>query len=175
MPGRASRGRTRRARYPSDLTDQQWELVEPLLPAPKTGSRPEKHPRRTIHGSRGAVDKVMRGTRMHPRPEGRRSRGRDRLHEQLRVGGCAGATGAVHRNEERRGVTRGIDPQPTHRRRLADRLVEVRRPPAARRRAGGGGRSRGLLALAGGGGDRPQPNGLVRGSFQSFWPGRLPL
>ena len=45
MPGRASRGRTRRARYPSDLSDRQWELVEPLLPAPKTGGRPEKHPR----------------------------------------------------------------------------------------------------------------------------------
>jgi transposase len=48
MPGRTSRGGTRRARYPSDLTDLQWELVEPLLPAPKTGGRPEKHPRRTI-------------------------------------------------------------------------------------------------------------------------------
>jgi transposase len=34
--------------YPSDLTDQQWELVEPLLPAPKSGGRPEKHPRRLI-------------------------------------------------------------------------------------------------------------------------------
>jgi transposase len=48
MSGRTSRGRTRCARYPSDLTDLQWELVEPLLPAPKTGGRPEKHPRRTI-------------------------------------------------------------------------------------------------------------------------------
>jgi transposase len=34
--------------YPSDLTDQQWELVEPLLPPVKTGGRPEKHPRRLI-------------------------------------------------------------------------------------------------------------------------------
>jgi transposase len=48
MPGRSSRGRNRRVRYPSDLTDLQWELVQPLLPAPKTGGRPEKHPRRTI-------------------------------------------------------------------------------------------------------------------------------
>jgi transposase len=48
MPGRTSRCGTRRATYPSDLTDLQWELVEPLLPAPKTGGRPEKHPRRTI-------------------------------------------------------------------------------------------------------------------------------
>jgi hypothetical protein len=39
---------TRRQGYPSDLTDAQWELVEPLLPAPKTGGRPEKHSRRLI-------------------------------------------------------------------------------------------------------------------------------
>ena len=34
--------------YPSDLTDAQWTLVEPLLPAPRTGGRPEKHSRRDI-------------------------------------------------------------------------------------------------------------------------------
>ncbi|GAA2389038.1 IS5 family transposase [Dactylosporangium salmoneum] len=39
---------SRQRRYPSDLTDGQWALVEPLLPAPKTGGRPEKHPRRSI-------------------------------------------------------------------------------------------------------------------------------
>jgi transposase len=38
----------RERRYPSDLTDEQWELVAPLLPAAKTGGRPEKHPRRAI-------------------------------------------------------------------------------------------------------------------------------
>jgi transposase len=36
----------RRRHYPSDLTDEQWELIEPLLR--KTGGRPEKHPRRAI-------------------------------------------------------------------------------------------------------------------------------
>lgn len=35
-------------RYPSDLTDAQWALIEPLLPAPTTEGRPEKHPRREI-------------------------------------------------------------------------------------------------------------------------------
>lgn len=35
-------------RYPSDLTDQQWALVEPLLPPPRVGGRPEKHPRREL-------------------------------------------------------------------------------------------------------------------------------
>jgi transposase len=43
-----ARRKRRRQGYPSDLTDQQWDLVEPLLPAPKTGGRPEKHPRRLI-------------------------------------------------------------------------------------------------------------------------------
>jgi hypothetical protein len=38
----------RRTGYPLDLSDQQWELIEPLLPAVKTGGRPEKHPRRAI-------------------------------------------------------------------------------------------------------------------------------
>jgi len=38
----------RERRYPSDLTDQQWKLVEALLPAVKTAGRPEKHPRRAL-------------------------------------------------------------------------------------------------------------------------------
>jgi transposase len=46
-----SAGRTRR-RYPSDTTDAEWALIEPLLPVPAsdtpTGGHPEKHPRRDI-------------------------------------------------------------------------------------------------------------------------------
>jgi transposase len=38
----------RRARYPSDTSDEQWALIEPLLPEVKTGGRPEKHPRRAL-------------------------------------------------------------------------------------------------------------------------------
>jgi hypothetical protein len=38
--------------YPSDLSDAEWSLIEPLLPAPGWGSpadgRPEAHPRREI-------------------------------------------------------------------------------------------------------------------------------
>jgi transposase len=34
--------------YPSDLTDKQWGLIEPLLPTPAVEGRPEKHPRREI-------------------------------------------------------------------------------------------------------------------------------
>ena len=36
------------SRYPSDLTDAQWALIEPLLPPPTRLGRREKHPRRQI-------------------------------------------------------------------------------------------------------------------------------
>jgi len=35
-------------RYDSDLTDEQWQLIEPLLPPPAAVGRREKHPRREI-------------------------------------------------------------------------------------------------------------------------------
>lgn len=42
----------RTRRYPSDTTDAEWALIEPLLPVPAcrtvTGGRPEAHPRRKI-------------------------------------------------------------------------------------------------------------------------------
>jgi putative transposase len=34
--------------YPSDLTDAQWQLIQPLLPAAKPGGRPRKHDLRAI-------------------------------------------------------------------------------------------------------------------------------
>ena len=34
--------------YPTDLTDAQWQLVEPLIPAPKSGGRPARYARREI-------------------------------------------------------------------------------------------------------------------------------
>jgi transposase len=34
--------------YPSDLTDEQWALIEPLLPAVRRGGRPEKHDRQRV-------------------------------------------------------------------------------------------------------------------------------
>ena len=37
-----------RRRYPTDLTDAQWMLLEPLVPAAKPGGRPPKHPRREL-------------------------------------------------------------------------------------------------------------------------------
>jgi transposase len=35
-------------RYPSDTSDEQWTVIEPLLPQVNTGGRPEKHARRAI-------------------------------------------------------------------------------------------------------------------------------
>lgn len=37
-----------RRAYPTDLTDAQWAILEPLVPAPKPGGRPAKHARREI-------------------------------------------------------------------------------------------------------------------------------
>lgn len=34
--------------YPSDLTDGEWCLLEPLVPGPKPGGRPAKYPRREV-------------------------------------------------------------------------------------------------------------------------------
>ena len=34
--------------YSSDLTDGEWLVLEPLVPAPKRGGRPAKYPRREI-------------------------------------------------------------------------------------------------------------------------------
>ena len=38
----------RERRYPSDLTDEQWALIEVMLPLPKWMGRPERHSRRSI-------------------------------------------------------------------------------------------------------------------------------
>ena len=38
---------SRRA-YPTDLTDAQWAILEPLVPPPKPGGRPPHHARREL-------------------------------------------------------------------------------------------------------------------------------
>jgi transposase len=37
-----------RRRYPTALTDRQWAILEPLIPAVRAGGRPAKHARREI-------------------------------------------------------------------------------------------------------------------------------
>ena len=36
------------ARYPSDLTDREWGLIEPLLPAARPGERPRTTDMRAV-------------------------------------------------------------------------------------------------------------------------------
>lgn len=37
-----------RKRYPTDLTDDEWEILKPMVPKAKPGGRPEKYPKREI-------------------------------------------------------------------------------------------------------------------------------
>ncbi|WP_443065508.1 transposase [Streptomyces sp. NBC_00557] len=37
-----------RTRYPTDLSDPEWEVLRPLVPVVKPGGRPAKHARREI-------------------------------------------------------------------------------------------------------------------------------
>ena len=39
---------TKRTAYFTDLSDKQWHLLEPLVPAVKSGGRPAQHTRREI-------------------------------------------------------------------------------------------------------------------------------
>src|SRR5580700_8054103 len=56
--GVISRGVEKRQPYPTDLTEQQWNRIEPLIPAVKPGGRPAKYPRREIAS---AISSEMRG------------------------------------------------------------------------------------------------------------------
>lgn len=38
----------KRQAYPSDLTDPEWKIIEPLVPHVKLGGRPNEHARREI-------------------------------------------------------------------------------------------------------------------------------
>jgi transposase len=56
-----------RAKYPSDLNDQEWWLIEPYVPDAKPGGRPRKWAMRTVID---AIFYVVRGGnawRMLPR------------------------------------------------------------------------------------------------------------
>lgn len=47
-----------RQSYPADLTDAEWAILEPLIPAPKPGGRPALHARRELVD---AIRYVLRG------------------------------------------------------------------------------------------------------------------
>ena len=44
--------------YPTDLSDREWALIQPLVPAAKPGGRPETYPKREILD---AIVYILRG------------------------------------------------------------------------------------------------------------------
>ena len=54
-----------RKRYPTDLTDNQWTLIEPLLPEQKTG-RPRKYSQREMFNAIAYTARTGSSWRMMP-------------------------------------------------------------------------------------------------------------
>jgi putative transposase len=48
----------RRLTYTTDLTDEEWHILKPLLPPKKTGGRPRKYPIREVLN---AIQYILRG------------------------------------------------------------------------------------------------------------------
>ena len=44
-------------RYPSDLTDDEWQLIEPLIPPGKPGEKPQYH----YHAHRESLIQILSG------------------------------------------------------------------------------------------------------------------
>lgn len=88
--------------YPTDLSDAEWAILEPLVPEPKPGGRPAKHSRREIINAIRYVLRSGGSWRMLPhdlppwktvyhyfrlwRQEGTWEAMHTALREQLRVG-----------------------------------------------------------------------------------------
>jgi putative transposase len=85
-----------RLAYTTDLTDEEWQILEPLLPPAKTGGRPRKYPMREVING---IQYVLRGgcawrVMPHDLPQGQtayqtwRTWRQDgtwiRIHDQLR-------------------------------------------------------------------------------------------
>ena len=67
-PKRKRKPRSKPAkRYPSDLTDAQWSLIEPLLPPPATSGRAKEHPRRDIVNAILYLDRAGCAWRLLPK------------------------------------------------------------------------------------------------------------
>ena len=48
----------RRLTYTTDLTDEEWQILEPLLPPAKSGGRPRKYPMREVING---IQYILRG------------------------------------------------------------------------------------------------------------------
>ncbi len=53
--------------YPSDLTDAQWAVLEPLIPPPKPGGRPRRVAMRQVVNALVYIDRAGCQWRMLPR------------------------------------------------------------------------------------------------------------
>src|SRR3990170_3243157 len=75
-----------RASYASDLTEEQYQRIEPLLPAPKTGGRPIKHPRHDLLNAILYVVRTGCAWRLlpHDLPNGTWKRVHDKLRGDVR-------------------------------------------------------------------------------------------
>ena len=89
-----------RTSYPSDLTDEQWQLIEPLIPKPLPGGRPRSVEMRQVINAILYVNRSGNAWRMLPRDfgpwssvyhyfrafrdDGTWQRIHDRLREQVR-------------------------------------------------------------------------------------------
>jgi putative transposase len=58
---------TEKQRYPTDLSDAEWNILEPYVPAPKPGGRPITHPRREILNAIFSIIRSGCGWRLLPR------------------------------------------------------------------------------------------------------------
>ena len=56
----------KRESYPTDLSDQEWQLLKPLLPPPKLGGRPIKYSRREVVNAIWYVQRTGCAWRMLP-------------------------------------------------------------------------------------------------------------
>ncbi len=90
----------KRPAYPSDLSDREWQLLEPRLPPPRPGGRPITYPRREIVNAIRYVLRTGCSWRMLPhdlppwrivfhyfrtwRRDGTWQRAHDTLHAELR-------------------------------------------------------------------------------------------
>ena len=52
------KGMEPRKPYPTDVTDREWELIQPYVPRAKPGGRPEQYPKREILD---AIFYILRG------------------------------------------------------------------------------------------------------------------
>src|SRR5258708_26821979 len=65
----------KRKHYSTDLTDREWAIIEPLVPAPKPGARPCRWDRREIlNGIYYVVLSGGRSARRPPHPPSSRTR-----------------------------------------------------------------------------------------------------